>query len=81
MNEYGIVRVFELDKLLKAIADADNDRVDLFAFIRELQSIERSRILLKGLSIKPSVFGISIDLRECLKYIQRLRRDVASSQA
>jgi len=70
MNEFGQVRIFELQSLLKALADICNSEQNLFdeakSYIRKNESKEAHKIL----ELKPGVFGMSIDLKEAYNFIK-----------
>jgi hypothetical protein len=70
MNEFGEIKIFEIQSLLANLAKICNSNQDLFkeakSHIRGSEALEAHKIL----EIKPGMFGISLDLKEAIKFIK-----------
>lgn len=70
MNEFGQIKIFELQSLLKTLSEICNSDQNLFeeakSYIRKNEGHEAHKIL----ELKPGIFGMSIDLKEAYNFIR-----------
>lgn len=70
IDEFGNLKIFELQELLSTFAEICNSDKNLFEEAKIYLRRNEVTAAHKILEIKPEFFGISLDIKEAIKFIQ-----------
>lgn len=71
IDEYGNVKLFQLQELLTLLADACATP-ELFSTARKYLRVQDKRVLWEALELKPEVVGFSFDLKKGAEFLRLL---------
>ena len=74
MDDFGNVRIFDVQELLDILVDACS-RSDLFAVARGYLAAQNRESLWEAVELKPEFVGFSFDLKKGVEFLKRMRQN------